>query len=278
MSQLMYALIRGVLVAALLAGGARTVAAQPKPLIGNGMKHAQARIDAIDVRGNRARVLVTLAVDLGWHVSWRNPGETGLPTRLSWSLPAGVRVSDETWPVPVITHTPVGDTHTLEGEVPWLVEFRIDSASSLDRLIGLTMRYGICREVCIPEQLVVQGVLPARLGPRAGVIPPSQQARLSAPFGAPIAARRLSPTWLCLEKAPLRSAGSLPEVVADSGLGLDATLRLSAGRKRGGTAALATIPATAELRTGSRVLFVKGAAGVSAVLDFGRPAPHCTGR
>ncbi len=278
MAQMMDVGIRGVLVAAMLAGGAGLVVAQPNPLIGNGVKHARGRIDAVDVRGNRARVLVTLAVDPGWHVSWRNPGETGLPTRLSWSLPAGVRVSDETWPVPVITHTPVGDTHTLEGEVPWLVEFRVDSASRVDRLIGLTMRYGVCRDVCIPEQLVVQGVLPARVGPRAGVVSPAHQARLSAPFGAPLAARRLSPTQLCLEKVALRSAGALPEVVADSGLGLDATLRLTPGRKRGSTAALATIPATAELRTGSRVLFVKGAAGVSAVLDFGRPAPHCTGR
>jgi hypothetical protein len=269
---------KGVLAAALLVGGAGTVTAQPKPLIGNGVKHAHARIDAIDMRGNRARVLVTLAVDPGWHVSWRNPGETGLPTRLSWSLPPGVRVAEETWPVPLITHTPVGDTHTLEGEVPWLVEFRVDSASTVDRLIGLTLRYGVCRDVCIPEQLAVQGVLPARSGPRAGVVPPAQQARLSVPLGAPLAARRLSPTQLCLEQVPLRSAGALPEVVADSGLGLDATLRLTAGRRRGTTVALATIPATAELRTGSRVLFVRGTAGVSAALDFGRPAPHCAAR
>ncbi len=246
---------------------------QPRPLIGNGVKHARARIEPIAVQGGRAQVLVTLQVDSGWHVSWRNPGETGLPTRLSWSLPAGVSVVNETWPVPVIKHTPVGDTHTLEGDVPWVVEFRVDSASAVDRLIALTVRYGVCRDVCIPEQLTVQGVLPARTSPRAFVIPPGLQARLSSTGGV-IAARRLAPTQLCLDRIPMSSSGILPEVVADSGAGLDATLRLIP-RGRGSTAGIAAIPAAAVLRDGSRVLFVRGLSGVSAVLDFRRPAPRC---
>ncbi len=269
--------VRRAVLGALALAGAGVLGAQPRPLIGNGVKHARARIEPISVRGNRARVLVTLLVDPGWHVSWRNPGESGLPTRLSWSLPVGVRVSDETWPVPVITHTPVGDTHTLEGEIPWVVEFRVDSASTVDRLIGLTMRYGVCRDVCIPEQLTVQGVLPARTDPRGFVVPPASQARLAAPAGV-IAARRTSPTQLCLERVPLASDGLLPEAVADSGLGLDASLRLTAGRGRRATVGLATIPATAELRTGARVLFVRGTSGTWAALDFSRPAPRCSAR
>ena len=178
--------------------------------IGNGVKHARARIEPIAVQGGRAQVLVTLLVDSGWHVSWRNPGETGLPTRLSWSLPSGVRAVSETWPVPLITHTPVGDTHTLEGDVPWLVEFRVDSASTVDRLIGLTLRYGVCRDVCIPEQLTVQGVLPARTNPRGFVVPPGLQARLSTSAGV-IAARRL-----VADTALLRSGA---DVVAGSTAG-----------------------------------------------------------
>ncbi len=277
MRQMTNAGTRCVLMAALVLGAAGRALAQPRPLIGNGVKHARARIEPIDVRGNRTRVLVTLLVDPGWHVSWRNPGETGLPTRLNWSLPPGVRAIDETWPVPLITHTPVGDTHTLEGDVPWVVEFRVDSSSTVDRLIGLTVRYGICREVCIPEQLVVQGVLPARVEPGSFVVPAALQARLARPAGV-IAARRVSPTQLCLDHVPLQSAGVFPEVVADSGLGLDATLRLTPGRGRGAPAGLATIPATAELRSGARVLFVRGKAGASAALDFSRPAPRCSAR
>jgi Disulphide bond corrector protein DsbC len=264
-------------VAAALVIEVGALQAQPRPLIGNGVKHASARIEPIDVRGKRVRVLVTLRVDPGWHVSWRNPGETGLPTRLSWSLPAGVQAVEETWPVPVITHTPVGDTHTLEGDVPWIIEFRVDSASAVDRLIGLTVKYGVCREVCIPEQLTAQGVLPGGADGRRFVVPATLQARLAVAAGT-IAARRLSPTRLCVERIPLQAGQRLPEVVADSGLGLDAALRLTAGRGRGTPHGLATIPATAVLSRGARVLFVSGTSGASAVLDFDRPAPHCSAR
>jgi hypothetical protein len=245
---------RGIRMAVMLgvvcSVAGRTLPAQPRPLIGSGTKHASASITAISTTRSRAQLLITLTVDPGWHVSWRNPGETGLPTRLSWSLPAGVRAVSETWPVPLITHTSVGDTHTLEGDVPWLVDFAIDSGSRSDRLVTLTMRYGVCRDVCIPEQITVQG---------AGVI----------------AAHRTSPTEICLDRVPMRSPGTVPEVIADSGTGADATLTLveGTGARRGSARAL--VPAATRLRDGSAVLFVRGQSGVSARLNFRAPATRC---
>lgn len=241
--------------------------------------HARASITPIAVSVNRTTVLVTLAIDPGWHVSWRNPGETGLPTRLTWSLPAGVRARTETWPVPVIAHTAVGATHTLEGEVPWLVEFETGRGPApSDRLIALTMKYGICRDVCIPEQITVQGVLPARLEGRISV-PAALQRRLTTEAGV-IAARRLAPGSLCLDRAPLAAGSALPEIIADSGLGMDAALPLTHRRAAGPGAPglLAAVPADAMIRDGSAVLFVRGDAGVTARLDFGRPTSRCSTR
>jgi Disulphide bond corrector protein DsbC len=252
----------------------RALVAQPKPLIGNGMKHAQAAITAVSATASRAQLLVTLTIEPGWHVSWRNPGETGLPTRLSWSLPAGVRAVAETWPVPVITHTSVGDTHTLEGEVPWLVDFAIDSGGGRDRLVSLTMRYGVCRDVCIPEQLTVQGVLPAALSVPKRAVPAALQSRLSTSAGT-IAARRPSPSELCLDRVPMWSPGSVPEVIADSGTGADATLRLSEGSGSRRGSARATVPVAAQIRDGATLLFVRGQSGVTARLDFRAPTRRC---
>lgn len=251
--------------------------AQPRAQIGNGVKHARASVDAIAASSTRAQLLVTLSLDPGWHVSWRNPGETGLPTRLSWSLPAGVRVLSETWPVPVIAHTPVGATHTLEGDVPWVVEFAIDSASNVDRLVSLTMRYGICRDVCIPEQLTVQGVLPGQRATQLASIAPALRARLSVDAGV-IGARRLSGTQLCLARAPLSAGGALPEVIADSGTGLDAAIPLRARTNARNHVFVMNISDVAPLPRDTRVLFVRGAAGASARLDFSRAAPGCTRR
>ena len=268
---------RGVVAAlatGLLVAGA--LEAQPRPFIGSGTPHARASLTSISVTPTRAQVLVTLAIDPGWHVSWRNPGETGLPTRLSWSLPAGVRVREETWPVPVIAHTPVGATHTLEGEVPWLIEFTVDRPTTADRLIALTLSYGICREVCIPERITVQGALPGR-DAQVSAIPMALHARL-ARHGESIAARRQSPTQLCLSRVPLASASRAPEIIADSGLALDAAVQLTATSRARDHGFVMNIPATVTLGDGVKVLVVQGNAAVATTLDFHRAAPGCTAK
>ena len=253
------------------------VSAQSRPTIGNGMKHAHASIETLSLTSTRAQVLVTLTVDPGWHVSWRNPGETGLPTRLSWSLPAGVRVLNETWPVPVIAHTSVGATHTLEGAVPWVIEFALDNASATDRLINLTMKYGVCRDVCIPEQLSVQGALAAGAAVPRVVVSPALRARLAVDYGA-IPARRRSPTELCLDRVPLTATLPWPEVIADSGLALDAAMKLTPASARQHHGFIMNIPTGAVLRDGAKILVVRGNAGTAGVLDFHRAAPGCVQR
>ena len=35
-----------------------------------------------------------------WHTYWKNPGDSGLPTTLTWGLPAGFSAGDIAWPTP----------------------------------------------------------------------------------------------------------------------------------------------------------------------------------
>jgi hypothetical protein len=251
-----------------------------RPQIGSGALHARAEVSVLHLTPTRAELLVTLDVDPGWHVSWRNPGETGLPTRMVWSLPAGVRVADEVWPVPHIEHTPVGATHTLEGRIPWRITLALDSALGRDRLLRLTMKYGVCKDVCIPEQVTTQAALVAPAGGRPLAVPADLQTRLSTDGGV-IPARLVSPNTLCLSRVPaFGSRGQPPvsaaaELVADSGLAIDAAIPLRASAR--GTAVRVPLPTDAALRDGARVLFVRGATGVAARLDLRAPAPGCRG-
>ena len=36
-----------------------------------------------------------------WHSYWRNPGDSGLPTTLSWQLASGAVAGDIAWPTPL---------------------------------------------------------------------------------------------------------------------------------------------------------------------------------
>ena len=53
------------------------------------------------VPGRPFDVAVRLAPDPGWHSYWRNPGDTGLPTRITWHLPQGGHAGPIEWPAPV---------------------------------------------------------------------------------------------------------------------------------------------------------------------------------
>lgn len=251
-----------LLLACTVRAQARTPVARPS--------HATGTLEAVRVAGTRAVMLLTVQVEPGWHISWRNPGDTGLPTELVWSLPAGVSVETTQWPIPLVTHTPVGVTHTLDGAVPWLVTLRLPPAGAADRLLGVTLRYGVCRDVCIPTQLVVQGAVPAA-GTTLVPLPAATAARLARDGGV-IAARRQSRTTLCLDRLP--AGFNAPEVIADSGSGVAPAL--TPRRVRG--AAVLTVPAEARVATGSQLLFVEGPRGATARLDLSRPAPACAAR
>jgi thiol:disulfide interchange protein DsbD len=50
--------------------------------------------------GTPLQVGVLFRVQRGWHVYWRNPGDSGLPTSVRWTVPPGFQVSPLRWPIP----------------------------------------------------------------------------------------------------------------------------------------------------------------------------------
>ena len=70
-------------------------------------------------------------------------------------------------------------------------------------------------------------------------------------------------------------ASGLPEIIADSGLALDAALTLTAESHSGKNVFIMNIPSTTVLPDGARVLLVQGNSGIATTLDFRRAAPGC---
>ncbi len=98
-----------------------------------------------------------------WHTYWKNPGDSGLPTTLQWTLPAGVQAADITWPTP--KRLPIGplmnygyeDTLLLPVAVTVPADF---NAETLD--VKLRADWLVCKDVCIPEGGDFVLKLPAR--------------------------------------------------------------------------------------------------------------------
>ena len=92
-----------------------------------------------------------------WHTYWKNSGDSGLPTQLTWTLPVGVMAGDIAWPAPKKLKIGTLTNFGYEGTVLLAVPLTITPAfkpsllnSNLD--IKLKAQWLICKEECIPEE------------------------------------------------------------------------------------------------------------------------------
>lgn len=141
-----------VLPAAQSSGGART-------------EHVTAELvaerDAVQP-GQSLQIGLRLQHVPGWHTYWRNPGDSGLPTRIDWQLPAGASVGDIEWPAP--KRLPLGPLVNYGYEDELLLPLRFTAPADAVPGQSLQLRaeahWLVCKEVCIPENATLQLTLP----------------------------------------------------------------------------------------------------------------------
>ena len=92
-----------------------------------------------------------------WHTYWKNSGDSGLPTVLQWTLPAGVQAAEIAWPLP--KKIPIGtlanygyeDTVLLPVKLTITPDFK-PALLSGDLQVGLKANWLVCQRECIPEE------------------------------------------------------------------------------------------------------------------------------
>ena len=95
-----------------------------------------------------------------WHTYWKNAGDSGLPTELTWKLPPGMVAGDIAWPVP--KKIPIGSLanygyeHTVLLPVQLNISRDFKPAAALAGASGIDIRlkasWLVCRKECIPEE------------------------------------------------------------------------------------------------------------------------------
>ncbi|MBI2838651.1 MAG: hypothetical protein HYX75_10065 [Acidobacteria bacterium] len=152
--------IAGWLVLALAAPafGSSVVPSQPA-------RHA--RVDLVATQGDTAfsgdlLVGIRFRIDAGWHIYWQNPGDSGAPPSVRWSLPAGLEAGPLEWPAPVRLAEPPLASYVYTGEVVLPVRIRVTGSSRQRNAltIAASVRWVVCREVCVAEQADTQLDLP----------------------------------------------------------------------------------------------------------------------
>ena len=105
--------------------------------------------------GEKALVALRLEIIPRWHVYWTNPGDSGLPPEIDWSLPAGMRAGPIQWPVPHAIKIGPLVNYGYENDVWLLTEIAVPADAAIGQLLRLRalVRWLVCEEICIPEQI-----------------------------------------------------------------------------------------------------------------------------
>lgn len=107
--------------------------------------------------GKAVWVGLQLAHQPEWHSYWKNSGDSGLPTQLQWTLPAGIVAGDIAWPVPKkflignLANYGYGGTVLLPVPLTVTPQFK-PSLLGADLEIKLKAQWLVCRQVCVPEE------------------------------------------------------------------------------------------------------------------------------
>ncbi|OIP14986.1 MAG: protein-disulfide reductase [Comamonadaceae bacterium CG2_30_59_20] len=91
-----------------------------------------------------------------WHTYWKNSGDSGLATELSWTLPTGVLAGDIAWPLPV--KIPIGTlaNYGYDGSVLLPVPLTITpdfkpSVLNPELEVKLHASWLVCKLECVPQ-------------------------------------------------------------------------------------------------------------------------------
>ncbi len=90
-------------------------------------------------------------LESGWHVYWKNAGDSGEPPRIQWTLPTGITASAMQFPAPA--RLPLGPLMDFGYENEVLFPFTVQAAATTktdSAILHAKVDWLVCREVCIP--------------------------------------------------------------------------------------------------------------------------------
>ncbi|MGQ3302175.1 protein-disulfide reductase DsbD family protein [Reyranella sp.] len=127
-----------------------------------------------------------------WHTYWKNPGESGLPTEISWKLPDGAKADPIVWPAPTLFDIGGVINYGFKDESMLLVRITPPADLAGPMTLAAEANWLVCEDVCIPEEGKFELTLPA--GAAAMPAPHAtrtlfEQARRAIPTASPWPAR-----------------------------------------------------------------------------------------
>ena len=150
---------------------------------------------------------VHFTIKPGWHIYWRNPGDSGLPTAIEWHLPPGFSAGSILWPVPErFVQGGIGN-YGYAGSADLLVPITAAKDLVPGSTAGLAgeASWLVCADICIPGSAKLSLSLPVAAGPVAAdptVAALFAKIRRELPLPAPFEARFIADAHAYVLRVP----------------------------------------------------------------------------
>lgn len=98
----------------------------------------------------------------GWHTYWRNPGDSGEATELTWTAPPGYEIGAIQWPTPEAIPFATLVNFGYHGEVLFPIQMTAPANARPGDQITFTAEayWLVCSDICIPEEATLTFTLP----------------------------------------------------------------------------------------------------------------------
>jgi DsbC/DsbD-like thiol-disulfide interchange protein len=101
-----------------------------------------------------------------WQIYWRNPGDSGEPPRVRWSLPNGFHAGEIEWPAPARLGSGSVIDYGYQESVLLPVEIETPKGLAPGRVtISADVSWLVCKDICVPGKAGLVLSLPIRATP-----------------------------------------------------------------------------------------------------------------
>ena len=153
---------RVVFASALVATASNIVWAQTSPQHSRHVTASLVTETRSLVPGQPLHLALRQQIPPDWHTYWSNPGDSGLPTTIDWTLPRGFKAGPIMWPMPErFAYGPVVDYgYQHDVLLPVTIETPADLQPGSDIALSAHASWLACSDNCIPEDADLSITIP----------------------------------------------------------------------------------------------------------------------